>query len=380
MRRVCVWNGKRGGFGALAPTMDAIQQSPDLSLQLVVTDQHLYDRFGKTVTEVQARFPVSATIDMEQEGDSNQDRAGAIGRCLTKAAQVLGDLQPDILLVIGDRGEVFAACIAAHNMRVAIAHVQGGDISGSLDEPVRHAITKLAHIHFPSTQASADRIVAMGEEPWRVHVVGDTHIDQVFLGDITPADELRAKYDLSEEAPFMLVLQHSDSTVSHRAADQMAETVAAVVATGHRAMLVYPCSDQGFEGIISEIERVADSPGLSVHRNIPAADFIGLEKLAACIVGNSSAALIEAPYFGLPSVNIGERQKGRERAANVMDVDYDRDAIRTAIERCVSDEEFRQRLRDVQPPFGDGTAYRRITDVLATVVVDQNLLNKQMTY
>tara|TARA_A100001037_G_scaffold306237_1_gene350102 strand:- start:5880 stop:7022 length:1143 start_codon:yes stop_codon:yes gene_type:complete len=380
MRRVCVWNGKRGGFGALAPTMDAIQQSPDLSLQLVVTDQHLYDRFGKTVTEVQARFPVSATIDMEQEGDSNRDRAGAIGRCLTKAAQVLGDLQPDILLVIGDRGEVFAACIAAHNMRVAIAHVQGGDISGSLDEPVRHAITKLAHIHFPSTQASADRIVAMGEEPWRVHVVGDTHIDQVFLGDITPADELRAKYDLSEEAPFMLVLQHSDSTVSHRAADQMAETVAAVVATGHRAMLVYPCSDQGFEGIISEIERVADSPGLSVHRNIPAADFIGLEKLAACIVGNSSAALIEAPYFGLPSVNIGERQKGRERAANVMDVDYDRDAIRTAIERCVSDEEFRQRLRDVQPPFGDGTAYRRITDVLATVVVDQNLLNKQMTY
>ena len=257
MRRVCVWNGKRGGFGALAPTMDAIQQSPDLSLQLVVTDQHLYDRFGKTVTEVQARFPVSATIDMEQEGDSNQDRAGAIGRCLTKAAQVLGDLQPDILLVIGDRGEVFAACIAAHNMRVAIAHVQGGDISGSLDEPVRHAITKLAHIHFPSTQASADRIVAMGEEPWRVHVVGDTHIDQVFLGDITPADELRAKYDLSEEAPFMLVLQHSDSTVSHRAADQMAETVAAVVATGHRAMLVYPCSDQGFEGIISEIARVA---------------------------------------------------------------------------------------------------------------------------
>tara|TARA_B100000029_G_scaffold473704_1_gene515338 strand:+ start:58 stop:540 length:483 start_codon:yes stop_codon:yes gene_type:complete len=160
----------------------------------------------------------------------------------------------------------------------------------------------------------------------------------------------------------------------------MAETVAAVVATGHRAMLVYPCSDQGFEGIISEIERVADSPGLSVHRNIPAADFIGLEKLAACIVGNSSAALIEAPYFGLPSVNIGERQKGRERAANVMDVDYDRDAIRTAIDRCVSDEEFRQRLRDVQPPFGDGTAYRRITDVLATVVVDQNLLNKQMTY
>jgi len=380
MRRVCVWNGKRGGFGALAPTMRAIQQSPELSLQLVVTDQHLYDQFGKTLTEVEACFPVSATIDMEQVGDSNQDRAGAIGRCLTKAAQVLGDLQPDILLVIGDRGEVFAACIAAHNMRVAIAHVQGGDVSGSLDEPVRHAITKLAHLHFPSTQSSGARIIAMGEEPWRVHVVGDTHIDQVFLGHISPEDQLRTEYHLKRETPFILVLQHSDSTIPHKAADQMAETIAAVMNAGYRALLIYPCSDQGFEGIISEIEGVAEAPNISIHRNIPASDFIGLEKMAACIVGNSSAALIEAPYFGLPSVNIGERQKDRERVGNVLDVDYDRDAIRMAIDRCVSDTAFRRSLCEAQPPFGDGNAYRRITDVLETVVLDQNLLNKRMTY
>lgn len=379
-RRICVWNGKRGGFGALAPTMEAIQAHPDLDLQLVVTDQHLYDRFGKTVTEVEARFPVAAAIDMGQEGDSNQDRAQAVGRCLTRAAEVLGDLKPDILLVIGDRGEVFAACIAAHNMRIAIAHVQGGDISGSLDEPVRHAITKLTHIHFPSTRASADRIIAMGEEPWRVHVVGDTHIDQVFLGDITPEAELRTAYDLPDGAPFLLVLQHSDSTIPDMSAEHMAETVAAVTATGLRTLLVYPCSDQGFEGIISEIEKASETPNISIHRNIPAPDFIGLEKLAACIVGNSSAALIEAPYFGLPAVNIGERQLGRERAANVMDVDYDRHAIQAAIERGVSDQGFRQSLSKIEPPFGDGTAYRRITEVLETVPLDDALLNKRMTY
>lgn len=379
-RRICVWNGKRGGFGALAPTMEAIEESPDLSLQLVITDQHLYDRFGKTVTEVEARFPVAAAIDMQQEGDSNEDRARAVGRCLTKAAGVLAELRPDILLVIGDRGEVFAACIAAHNMRVAIAHVQGGDISGSLDEPVRHAITKLAHLHFPSTHASADRIIAMGEEQWRVHVVGDTHIDQVFLGDITPEADLRSVYALPDDDPFLLVLQHSDSTVPDMAAEQMAETVAAVSATGLRALLVYPCSDQGFEGIISEIEKASGTPNISIHRNIPAPDFIGLEKLATCIVGNSSAALIEAPYFGLPSVNVGERQKGRERAANVMDAGYDRHAIQAAIERAISDSAFRQSLATVQPPFGDGNAYRCITEVLETVAVDEKLLNKRMTY
>ena len=165
-KRICVWSGKRGGFGALAPTMEAIRNHPSLELQVVVTDQHLYERFGRTVDEVESRFPISAEIDMEQSGDSGEDRARAIGLCLQRSAEVLGRLKPDVLVVIGDRGEVFAGCIAAHNMGIAIAHVQGGDISGSLDEPVRHAITKLAHIHFPSTEESADRIRRLGEEEW----------------------------------------------------------------------------------------------------------------------------------------------------------------------------------------------------------------------
>lgn len=378
-RHICVFSGKRGGFGAMTPTMEAIQRHPDLKMSVVVADQHLYDRFGKTVREVQEKFPVAGAIDMEQQGDANRDRARAIGVCLTKASDVLADLAPDILLVIGDRGEVFAACIAAHNLRIAIAHVQGGDISGSLDEPVRHAITKLAHIHFPSTDASARRIAAMGEEPWRVHVAGDTHVDQLLMNHVAPAEALRAKYDLNGE-PFILVLQHSDSTVPERSRAQMAETVAAVLSTGRRALFVYPCSDQGFEGIISEIEAVRGQPGVSVHRNIPAAEFAGLEAIAGVFVGNSSAGLIEAPYFGLPSVNVGDRQIGRERSDNVIDVPYDRTAIRAAIDRALTDAPFRAHLKTVKPPFGDGTAHKRITSVLASVELGDRLLNKRMAY
>jgi GDP/UDP-N,N'-diacetylbacillosamine 2-epimerase (hydrolysing) len=375
-----VFSGKRGGFGALLPTMEAIHAHPDLELHVVVADQHLYDRFGKTVREVEERFPVAAAIDMEQVGDSNRDRARAVGVCLTKAADVLADLAPDVLLVIGDRGEVFAMTIAAHNLRIAIAHVQGGDVSGSLDEPVRHAVTKLSHIHFPSTERSAQRILAMGEEPWRVHAVGDTHVDQLLLNRYTPAEELRTKYDLPNDRPFLLVLQHSDSTVPDQSRRQMAETIAAVVATGLRALVVYPCSDQGFEGIIAEIEAARSHASLSVHKNLPAADFAGLQAIAGCLVGNSSAGLIEAPYFGLPAVNVGERQIGRERAENVIDVPYDHDRIQSAIGRALGDETFRARAKSAHPPFGDGTAYRRITKVLSEIPLDDRLLNKRLTY
>lgn len=379
-RHICVVSGKRGGFGAMTPTMEAITQHPDMRLSVLVTDQHLYDRFGKTVAEVESKFPVAAAIDMEQRGDRNRDRARAIGVCLTKAADVLADLAPDILLVIGDRGEVFATCIAAHNLRIAIAHVQGGDISGSLDEPVRHALTKLSHIHFPSTGASARRILAMGEEAWRVHAVGDTHVDQLLLGKVTSPEELGAKYHLHADDPFLLVLQHSDSTVPDQSRPQMAETLAAVLSFGLRTLLVYPCSDQGFEGILAEIEAVRDKPGVSIHQNIPAPDFAGLQAIAGCLIGNSSAGLIESPYFGLPAVNVGDRQIGREHAENVLHVPYDRGKIGSAIERALFDPVFQSACKAITPPFGDGTAYRRITEVLATVPLNSRLLNKRMAY
>jgi UDP-N-acetylglucosamine 2-epimerase (non-hydrolysing)/GDP/UDP-N,N'-diacetylbacillosamine 2-epimerase (hydrolysing) len=379
-RHIAVWSGKRGGFGALAPTIEQLRLAPDVKVSVIVTDQHLYERFGRTVSEVEERFPVAAAIDMEQRGDTGRDRARAVGVCLTRAADVLADLAPDILLVIGDRGEVMAACVAAHNLRIAIAHVQGGDVSGSLDEPVRHAITKLAHIHFPSTEASAARLRAMGEERWRIHTVGDTHIDGILRNVRPPEAELRRRYALPADGPFLIVLQHSDSTEPESSAAQMAETLAAVTSFELRTLLVYPCSDQGFEGIVGEIEAVRDRPGITVHPNIPAPDFAGLQSLAACLVGNSSAGLIEAPYFGLPAVNVGGRQVGREHAANVLHVRYARADIRSAIERALHDPAFRETCRHANPPFGDGTAYKKIAAVLATIPVDDRLLNKRLTY
>lgn len=378
-RHICVWSGKRGGFGALTPTIKELAKYEGVKVSVVVTDQHLYEKFGKTLSEVQQNFEIAAAIDMEQRGDSNRDRARAVGVCLAKSADVLADLKPDSLLVIGDRGEVFAACIAAHNLRIAIAHVQGGDISGSLDEPVRHAITKLAHIHFPSTEESAKRIIAMGEEPNRVHVVGDTHIDQILSRPFTKSDELAERYKIDLKKPFLLVLQHSDSTDPENSGAQMRETLSAVVASGMRALVVYPCSDQGYEGIIQEIEAHRNSPNISVHKNIPAPDFVGLQAFATCFVGNSSAGLIEAPYFGLPAVNVGFRQIGREHCSNLLSVSYSRDEILKAISKGIT-KEFKDMCKKIKPPFGDGTSYKKIAKILVETETTAALLNKRMTY
>lgn len=376
---VCVWSGKRGGFGALTPTIDELARRGH-RVSIVVTDQHLYKHFGSTVEEVRGRYPIAAAIDMEQSGDGCRDRARAIGVCLTKSVDVLENLAPDILLVIGDRGEVFAACIAAHNLRIPIAHVQGGDVSGSLDEPVRHAITKLAHIHFPSTKAAAKRIISMGEDPRHVHVVGDTHVDQILMGSLPSPDDLRLRYDIPKGKPFLIVLQHSDSTDPQNSASQMVETILGTLSFGLRTLFVYPCSDQGYEGIIKEIEKVRNVPGVTVHKNIQAADFIGLQSIAGCMIGNSSAGLIEAPYFKLPAVNVGLRQIGREHADNVIHVPYRSEDISDAIARALNDIEFQKTCRHTIPPFGDGKAYKHIVDVIDNIKIDCSLLNKRMTY
>lgn len=376
-KKICVFTGKRGGFGALVPTMALLDQDPQFELQVVVSDQHLYDEFGRTIDEVQAHFNVSAKLEMNQQGDSPRDRTEALGRCLAQAAKAFDNLRPDLLLVFGDRGEVLSASIAAHNMGIAIGHIQGGDVSGSLDEPMRHAITKLAHLHFPATQKSMERILQMGEEPWRVHLVGDLHVDPIFLSSSGDKTNVLSRYNINSEEPYLIVLQHPDSQMPHASSSQMKITLEAVLSFGLRTLLIYPCTDQGYKGIIQEIESKRAYPGVSIHPNIGAADFLILEKHAACLIGNSSSGLIEAPYFGLSSVNIGDRQIGRERCINVIDVPHERFAIQRAIEKALHDKSFRDACQHIQPLFGDGTAYQKIHSVLASVEINSHLLNKR---
>ncbi len=379
-RKVFVLTGKRGGFGAMKPMLRQLRDRADFELQLVVTDQHVSDRFGRTLQEVEREFPIAAAVDMEQGDDSAAARAKALGVCLQRMTDTLAHLQPDICVLYGDRGEVLATATAATILGIPIAHLQGGDVSGSLDEPMRHAITKLSHLHYPSTPESAERILKMGEEPWRVRVVGDNHIDLIVAGEYAKASDVAQELDLDLSKPTIVVLQHSETTEPDASYDQMVETLKAVAATGRQAVVVHPCSDQGYEGVLKAIAERARPPQFRVRVNLEAPLFWGLLAIASVLVGNSSAGLIETPTFRLPAINVGRRQIGRLCAENVIHVPHAEPAIAKALEKALGDETFKSEVRNCRQPFGDGNSGIRIVDHLAEVPIDRRLLVKRMAY
>lgn len=378
-KRIMVLTGKRGGFGAMKPMLRLLRDDPAFELQLVVTDQHVSQRFGRTITEVEQEFKIASAVDMEQQDDTPLGRSRALGTCAQKMAGVLADLSPDVCVLYGDRGEVLATAMAATTLMIPIAHLQGGDVSGSLDEPMRHAITKLSHLHFPATEESAERIRRMGEEDWRVEVVGDNHIDLIVAGEYADKKTVVSALDLDPNKPVLVVLQHSETTEPHASYDQMVETLEAVKATGHQAVVVHPCSDAGYQGVIKAIEERALPPQFRVKVNLDAPIFWGLLAMSSALVGNSSAGLIETPSFRIPAINIGRRQIGRLCAENVIHAAHDRQVIKAAIDRALSPA-FKQTASSCRQPFGDGTAGKRIVERLAKGEDKRKLLVKRMTY
>lgn len=379
-RKIFVLTGKRGGFGAMKPMLRALRDDDDFQLQLVVTDQHVSDKFGRTVSEVEKEFPVAAAVDIEQTDSTRAARSRAMGTCLHRMTDVLVNLAPDVCVLYGDRSEVLATATAATILGIPIAHLQGGDVSGSIDEPMRHAITKLAHLHFPSTKASAERIRKMGEEEWRIEVVGDNHVDLIVAGEYATREEVLSKLDLPDDKPVLTLLQHSETTAPEAAYEQMLKTLDAVADVEATKVVVYPCSDPGYEGVIAAISERATGPDYRVHKNLEAPLFWGLLSISRALVGNSSAGLIETPYFCIPAVNIGRRQTDRLHAENVLHVPHESAAIRAAIETAMTDGPFRRLVDNCSRPFGDGQAGRRVVEALRRTPLDGRLRVKRITY
>ena len=376
-RHIAVLTGKRGGYGAMKPMLKAMDEDPGIRLSLLVTDQHVNPKFGSTITEIEKDFSVAAAVDMEQQSGSSRDRSRALGVCLSKMSDVLAELSPDILVLYGDRGEVLATAVAAVTLRIPIAHVQGGDVSGNVDEVMRHAVTKLSHLHFPSTSKSAERIISMGEEAWRVHAVGDNHIDMIVAGKFTQPEALRKKYDIATGEKPIVVLLHPETTHTRDGYEDMKLLMNEVIRESLRTFLVYPCSDHGYEDIVRAIEEFEGAPGVSLHKNIDAPDFWGILSMSAVMVGNSSAGLIETPYFNIPSINLGKRQVGREHGNNVIHCDFTQEDIKASLDKALRNSDFLDQVATCDQPFGDGFAWKRITEQLKLVETGMKLLDKR---
>lgn len=370
-RKVCVVVASRANYARIKTAMRAIQEHPDLELQLVAGASLVLERFGNAINVVEADgFRTDALVRFIIEGETPTTMAKSTGLGLLELPTVFENLQPDVVVTIADRFETISTAIAAAYMNIPLAHTQGGEVSGSIDESVRHAVTKLAHLHFPATELSARRVLAMGEDPDTVHNVGCPSIDlvaQADLGDPTGALEALNRTGtgaiIDPSKPYVLMMQHPVTTEYGQSFEQMTTTLEALARVRTQALVFWPNVDAGSEQTAKAMRLFRDrgeAHGFHFFRNLPPELFAQLLKHTTCMVGNSSSALREGAFLGTPAVTIGTRQQHREHGRNVVEVGYDGDEIADAVR-----EQIQHGPYEPDPIFGDGTAGQQIADILA---------------
>ena len=370
MRKIAVVTGSRSEYGLLKPVMTAIKNS-DMKLLVVSAGMHLKPEYGSTYEDIgKDGFKIDAEVFMPTgdtlAGSTVGGMAESIGHGILGMNWALDYLRPDIILCLGDRVEPLAATIAGAYMNIPVAHIHGGEVSGNIDDSTRHAITKFAHLHFPATKESAERIIKLGEETWRIHVVGTLGINATHQG-IIPKAKLFKELGLDLTCKVILVVQHPETSGDN--AEKMGEIMDAVTSFDYQIVVIYPNSDSGSEEIINIIT------GCPVYafQSLPYIQYVSLLKHATVLVGNSSSGIYEAPLFGTPVVNVGNRQDGRERVGNITDVPFDKHSIIMAIKdmgKVKTSHPFKIHTEGVDT----------IIKVLREVEINQKLFQKRITY
>lgn len=379
-RKILYITGTRADYGLMKSVLKEIEKHPKLELEIVATGMHLMEEFGMTINEIKKEGFKIHEIDATYENDNKESMANFIGKFIKLLTKKVKEIKPNIILLLGDRGEMLAGAIVGAYLAIPVAHLHGGEITSTVDEFSRHAITKLSHIHLPATEKSAERIIKMGEEPSNVFVVGAPGLDPILNENLIEPMKLSKKYNLDLSEPIILVVQHPVTTEVEDAPDQIRETLEAISELKHQAILIYPNADAGGRRMIEVIKKYEKYPFIKTFKNIPHKEYLNLMKIASVMVGNSSSGIIEAPSFGLPVVNIGSRQEGRQRAENVMDIGYDKEEIKVAIKKALYDEDFKEKVKKCKNPYEDGKAGIRIADILSKVKIDKKLLQKRLTY
>jgi UDP-hydrolysing UDP-N-acetyl-D-glucosamine 2-epimerase len=393
-RVVAVFTGNRAEYGLQYPILKAIQANDRLEYRLIASGAHLDPNFGQTLREIQDDgFEIHAEVKIDLQADNLFSTAQAIGSGVMSVSHALAKIQPDLFVVYADRFEGFAAVIAGTQMNIPTAHVEGGDLTegGALDDSVRHAMSKLAHLHFTTNEQATNRVLAMGEEAWRVHTVGFPAIDLIEQGNLATAPEIESRFTVDTNRPLVIFTQHSVTTEFDQAVAQVRPSLDALqmlAEKGVQVLVTYPNNDAGGRAIIGEIEARFGSnkiPNIHVTRSMGRYNYHGALGLARDVnkrivcAGNSSSGIKETPALQCPTVNIGARQLGRLRATNVIDAGYNSNEIYLAIERCLYDGSFREVCRTCHNPYGVGDAGKKIAEVLASVNIGPELIRKRMT-
>ncbi|MBV6495232.1 MAG: UDP-N-acetylglucosamine 2-epimerase (hydrolyzing) [Acidobacteria bacterium ACB1] len=382
-RKICVVVTARPSYSRIKTALRAIMEHPDLELQLVVAASALLDRYGTAVNYIENDgFPIAARVYMVLEGENPASMAKTTGLGMIELATVFDNLKPDIVVTVADRFETLATAVAASYMNIPVAHIQGGEVTGSIDEKVRHAVTKLADLHLVSTEGARQRVERMGEEHRKVYVTGCPSIDLAAeIADdpalnFNPFERYGGVGELNELTNgYLVVMQHPVTTEHEKARAHVLETLEAVYEINMPTLWFWPNVDAGSDGTSNGIRSFREKykpENINFFKNMAPTDFLRLLYSSRCLVGNSSVGIRECSFLGVPVVNIGTRQQGRERGQNVIDVGYSRKEIKEAIDRQLGNGRYSQ-----DKLYGTGHAGKEISCVLADAPLE---IEKRLTY
>lgn len=369
MRRIFIVVERRADYSRFRPILQEMKKDPFFEIYLVVTGICLLETHGKDINYItEDGFEIHAQIPMFVEGseDTGAEMVRSLSRVMKGLVDELEIAKPDLVLSGFDIGANLAVTIAAAHMNIPVAHIQGGEVTGSIDESIRHAMSKFAHIHFPATELSKERLIKMGECPDSIFVVGCPSIDVLLETPVIPRKEIEDKLSIDLSKPTLLMIQHPVTTESLSSFDQISETIDAISESNINCIVSLPNNDAGHAKIIEKIK----SSGLNWYPSLPTDLFVNLYRNVSALIGNSSSGIHETPTLRIPTINIGTRQQGRERAPNVIDVGYNKAEIVEAIKKAVFDESFRNFVKTIDNPYGDGHSARRIVEILRTIKLD----------
>lgn len=376
MRRICYITGTRADFGLMQATLEAIHADPGLSLCILATGMHLDPAYGLTIEEIRATgLPIAGEAPVSLTPATGATMARGIGVMLNGFVDHLERERPDLVLLLGDRGEMLAGALAAIHLNIPVAHIHGGERSGTVDEPIRHAVSKLSHLHLTTTAAARERLIRMGEREDRVFVCGAPGIDRLAETPRPSREAICADYGFDPAAPLALLAMHPVLQDADRAGDDAALLTERLLNAGLQVVAVMPNSDAGSDSIRAAMAKARDRRGLVIKTHLPRDHFVACMAAADVFAGNSSSGIIEAGTFGTPVINVGSRQRLRERNANVIDIDCTSEAIDDAVAAALAHGRF-----PAVNIYGDGRAAERIVSVLRDTPLDAELMRKINVY
>jgi len=378
-KKILLVTERRADYSKFKPILTEIKKSKHLDYYLIVTGTHLLKSHGYTINEIRKDgFKITSTFQMHKKTkkDTGAEMVKTFGRAIINLSKEIEEIKPDIILSGFDIGASLAAAIAGAHMNIIVAHVEGGDVTGTIDESIRHATTKFSHIHFTSNELARQRLIKMGEKPEHVFVVGNPALDKILQIKSIPKKKLQREFKIDFSKPYIVMVQHTVTSEIDEVDKNILKTIEAIKELDIQAIVVYGNADAGWK----KISKILKNTKIRQYPTIQSEKYINLLKNSSALVGNSSSGIIETPFLHVPSINIGTRQQGRGNPDSVINVGYNKNEIKKAIEKAINDKVFLKKVKNSKSLYGDGNAAKKIVKILETINLETIPIQKKLTY